>query len=271
MWKGRTAACRQNVTPSRYRGHVPAARRRSVAPDQPASGADSGASSGALAGLPASSGTAASEPAPHTRTKRGAGTEQLNMAADTPLEVPRLSPPEIEVRRSARRRRTVSAYRDGDRVIVLIPQRFTRAQEREYVERMVGQLTATEERRQQRSRARSSDEALMARVRSLSDRYLDGRAYPTSIRWVPAMRTRWASCTPLDGSIRVSTRLQSMPDWVLDYVLVHELVHLQVPGHGPQFWALVQNYPRTERARGYLDGVSAAAHLDIAEDGDDVD
>ncbi|WP_241895636.1 M48 family metallopeptidase [Jatrophihabitans sp. GAS493] len=191
----------------------------------------------------------------------------LNIAPDVAFDP--AATPLVEVRRSARRRRTVSAYRDGDRIVVLIPQRFSRAQEREYVEKMVGQLSATEARRQQRSRSRSSDEALMARVRQLSERYLDGRAYPTSIRWVPAMRTRWASCTPLDGSIRVSTRLQQMPDWVLDYVLVHELVHLQVPGHGPEFWALVANYPRTERARGYLDGVSAAAHLDIVEDGDD--
>jgi hypothetical protein len=57
-----------------------------------------------------------------------------------------------------------------------------------------------------------------------------------------------------------------MPHWVRDYVLVHELAHLLVPGHGPDFWALVQRYPRTERARGYLDGVSAAAQLELEDD-----
>ena len=57
-----------------------------------------------------------------------------------------------------------------------------------------------------------------------------------------------------------------MPDWVLDYVLVHELAHLVVPGHGPQFWSLVDRYPRTERARGYLEGVAAATGWAIAED-----
>jgi predicted metal-dependent hydrolase len=60
-----------------------------------------------------------------------------------------------------------------------------------------------------------------------------------------------------------------MPDWVLDYVLVHELVHLLIPGHGPDFWALVERYPRTERARGYLDGVSAAANLDLDQEADE--
>ncbi len=56
-----------------------------------------------------------------------------------------------------------------------------------------------------------------------------------------------------------------MPTWVLDYVLVHELAHLMEPGHGPEFWARVNAYPRTERARGYLEGLSAAAGLGITE------
>lgn len=166
----------------------------------------------------------------------------------------------VEVRRSTRRRRTVSAYRDGDRVIVLIPARFTAAEERDWVARMVARVDGT------RSRRRSGDAALARRARDLSARYLDGRAQPASVRWVPTMRTRWASCTPADSTIRLSRRLQDMPPWVQDYVLVHELAHLIEAGHGPRFWRLVENYPRTERARGYLDGVSAAANLPIADD-----
>lgn len=72
--------------------------------------------------------------------------------------------------------------------------------------------------------------------------------------WVGNQTTRWGSCTPASGTIRISTRLQQMPSWVLDYVLVHELAHLLAPGHGKDFWALVRGYPRTERARGYLEG-----------------
>ena len=49
-----------------------------------------------------------------------------------------------------------------------------------------------------------------------------------------------------------------MPAYVIDYVLLHELAHLLVPGHGPAFWALLESYPRTERARGFLDGWSDA-------------
>jgi predicted metal-dependent hydrolase len=78
--------------------------------------------------------------------------------------------------------------------------------------------------------------------------------------------SRWGSCTPVDRTIRLSSRLQGMPSWVVDYVLVHELAHLLVPGHGPDFWALVEQFPRTERARGYLEGVSATAGLDLSDD-----
>ena len=172
----------------------------------------------------------------------------------------------IEVRRSARRRRTVSAYRDGERIVVLIPARFTRAEEAEWVNRMVQRV------RQQGARPRAAgDAALARRARELSSLYLRGQAVPASVRWVAPMRTRWASCTPADRTIRLSRRLQELPAWVQDYVLLHELAHLLEPGHGPAFWALLQRYPRTERARGYLDGISAAAGLPMVDDlGNDV-
>jgi len=159
----------------------------------------------------------------------------------------------VEVRRSARRRKTVSAYRDGDRIVVLLPARMSRAQERHWVEVMTARLAARE------GRSRPSDEALMARARQLSQRYLHGGARPVSVRWVGNQSGRWGSCTIEDRTIRLSTRLQAMPVYVVDYVLLHELAHLIVPEHGPDFWALLEPYPRTERARGFLDGWAAAA------------
>jgi predicted metal-dependent hydrolase len=171
--------------------------------------------------------------------------------------------PIVEVRRSARRRSTVSAYRDGDRTVVLIPARMSRAEERRWVNVMLERLA-----RQDR-KLRPGDEELTARASALSKHYLDGQARPVSVRWVTNQGSRWGSCTPADGTIRLSDRLQGMPGWVLDYVLVHELAHLLVPGHGPAFWEQVERYPRTERARGYLEGVSATAGLRMADDEDD--
>lgn len=158
------------------------------------------------------------------------------------------------MRRSARRRRSVTAYRDGNSVVVAIPARFTRAQEREWVERMVARLQAQDRRR------RPSDDVLVQRAATLSERYLAGAPRPAGVRW-EQMATRWGSCTPADGTVRLSTRLQGVPPWVLDYVLLHELAHLVVPRHGPDFWRLLEDYPRTERARGFLEGLDAASRL----------
>jgi len=162
----------------------------------------------------------------------------------------------VEVRRSRRRKSTVSAYRDGERTIVAIPARFTRAQEREWVQRMLDRLADSERRR------RPSDDELARRATELSEKYLGGRAHPTSVRWSGNQDRRWGSCTLIDGSIRISTRLRGMPSWVLDYVLLHELAHLLHAGHGPGFWKLLESYPRTERARGFLEGVSYARDAD---------
>jgi len=172
---------------------------------------------------------------------------------------------QVEVRRSRRRRSTVTAYRDGDRTIVLIPARFTRAQEHEWVGRMLGRLSAQEKRR------RPGDDQLMRRAQALSGRHLGGLARPATVSWVANQNTRWGSCTPADRSIRLSTRVQGMPRWVIDYLLLHELAHLIEAGHGPRFWTLLEAYPRTERALGYLEGFAAARDLSIGGDGSEPD
>ncbi|MEU5635286.1 M48 family metallopeptidase [Streptomyces rishiriensis] len=181
-----------------------------------------------------------------------AGTPQRSTTSQPPSG-PRASA--IEVRRSARRRRTVSAYREGDRTIVLIPARMSEAEEKRWVGVMLDKLAAQESRRV------PGDAELAERAERLSAQCFGGRARPASVRWVTNQNTRWGSCTPAEGSIRLSHRLKGMPEYVIDYVLAHELAHLLVPGHGPDFWRLLEAYPRTERARGYLEGVVAAERL----------
>ena len=113
--------------------------------------------------------------------------------------------PVVEVRRSERRRRTVSAYRDGERVVVLIPDRFSRAEESEWVDRMLARLAS-------RQRNLASDEELLARARRLAARYLaEYHASPHSVRWVSNQRWRWGSCTPQDRTIRISTGSAACP------------------------------------------------------------
>ena len=166
----------------------------------------------------------------------------------------------------------VSARREGDTVVVFIPGWMSDSEESRWVDEMVRRLERSEARR--RSPARTGDDALGRKAAELSRRYLEAQALPTSVRWVPPMRTRWASCTPADSTIRISERLRDVPAWVLDYVLVHELTHLRsdtLTAQDPAFHALVDRYPRSERAMGYLEGLSAAAGLGLAGvDGEDV-
>jgi predicted metal-dependent hydrolase len=171
--------------------------------------------------------------------------------------------PLVEVRRSQRRRRTVSAYRDGGRVVVLIPDQFSRAEEREWVDRMLQRLDARDQR------TRRDDAELALRAQRLLSRYLPelpAASRPASLRWVDNQHGRWGSCTPADRTIRISDRIMDMPDWVIDYVLLHELAHLLVPSHSTNFWTLVGRYPKAERARGYLEGVAAMAGQAVHED-----
>ena len=164
--------------------------------------------------------------------------------------------PVVEVRRSRKRRRTVAAYREDEKVVVLIPARMSRAEEQEWVTTMLARLERQEKRR------RPSDAGLMRRARDLNSRYLDGAATPGTVRWVDNQNSRWGSCTPADRAIRLSRRLEGMPAWVIDYVLVHELAHLLEPGHDANFWGWVDRYPQAERAKGFLIGWSTAARLD---------
>lgn len=223
--------------------HPPASRRRARA----ASG--SGVATPSTRGRPDPAAPPAQPPPQHgSSAQHGPGGQQHGQ--DQPFDRSR-----VEVRRSARRSRTVSAYREGDRTVVLIPARMSLAEEQRWVTQMLEKLAAQESRRV------LGDDALAVRARELSAAYLDGRARPAQVRWVTNQNSRWGSCTPSERTIRLSHRLQGMPEYVVDYVLLHELAHLLVPDHGAAFWALLEAYPRTERARGYLEGVVSAARL----------
>jgi predicted metal-dependent hydrolase len=153
----------------------------------------------------------------------------------------------VEVRRSSRRKSTVAARLERGNLIVYLPARMSAAEEATWVERMRRRLEDKERRRHLNA---SGD--LEHRAKDLNDRYFGGRLAWSSLSYVGNQHSRYGSCTVGNASIRLSDTLAGMPDWVRDYVIVHELAHLVVPNHSAEFWALVQRYPLTERARGYL-------------------
>ena len=158
----------------------------------------------------------------------------------------------VEVTRSKKRRKTVGAQLVGGVLKIAIPSWMSKAEEAHWVREMSGRFR----RKMSAERLR-----LVERAGSLSRRLDLPR--PHSIGWSDDMRFRWGSCTPSTATVRISTRLAAFPDWVVDYVIVHELAHIVVGAHNDEFWQLVYRYPKAERAIGYLIAKSG--------DGDDVD
>ena len=198
----------------------------------------------------------------------GGRPAQYATAPGVPLTTPDGAP--VEVRRSARRRRTVAAFWENGTAVVAIPASFTRTQEREWVHRMLEKLRLQGERGTPGAGKRRprNDAALASHAAELSAKYFGGRAAPSSVRWVSNQNSRWGSATPSDGSIRLSEKLRPMPQWVIDYVLLHELAHLLVAAHNAAFSRLLEAYPDTERAKAFLEGVSFATSRGLAADGD---
>ncbi len=151
--------------------------------------------------------------------------------------------------RSPRRTRTVQERFVDGRVVVRIPARMTAAEEQAAVASIVTKL------QKKSASTRISDESLEERARVLNASVLNGRARLGSIRWVSNQHTRWGSCTTATGDIRITDRLKNVPGYVLDAVIVHELTHTFIPGHGSDFWDWADRAPKAERAKGYLEAL----------------
>ena len=147
----------------------------------------------------------------------------------------------VEVVRSTKRRKSVSASIVDGKIVVRMPHWMTKAQEAEYVESLRAKL-------ERQHNATTTD--LTERAAALARRYR--LPAPTSIRWVSNQRSRWGSCSPETGDIRITDRIASFPVWVVDAVIVHELAHLVEANHGRRFHELANRYPKQERAHGYL-------------------
>ena len=117
------------------------------------------------------------------------------------------------------------------------------------------------ERMGERFKGRARRDALVdqadleRRAARINRKYFQGRLEWASIVYVTNQTAKYGSCSPGSRRIRISHRMASMPAFVLDYIIVHELAHLLEANHGRRFWRLVQRYPLAERAIGYLMGL----------------
>ena len=186
-------------------------------------------------------------------TNTDSDNSELKLFDDAPVPT---EPFQVEVVRSKKRRRTVSAQMHGDVLRVSIPSWMSKSEEATNVAEMV--------RRFKRKLA-TQEVDLAERARILAKRY--SLHTPNNIEWAESLTSVWGLCTPSTKNIRLSTRLVGFPSWVLDYVIVHELAHLHVSGHGPEFWKITRRYEKTERAIGYLIAKSGDTD-DIADEAD---
>ncbi len=153
--------------------------------------------------------------------------------------------PPIRIVATRRRRRTVAARLRSGVLEIMVPDSMPVAERRRWAEVMRERI----ERRIRRSVP--TDERLERRARALNARLFGGRLRWRSIGFAEMVH-QWASCAYVSGEIRVAKRARDLPEWVLDYLLVHELAHLEHSDHGPGFWEMVNRYALAERARGYL-------------------
>ena len=156
--------------------------------------------------------------------------------------------PEYRVVRKERRKRSISAFRQAGVIEIHIPARLSKRQELELIPEMIEMVLKRE------AKARKGDDQLLEIALEILEKYLpDFYERPTSITW-RGMSERWGSCTTVDGTIRISDRLINAPDYVLNYIIFHELIHLRVHAHDDIFYEYLQRYTDQVKAEAYLDG-----------------
>lgn len=76
------------------------------------------------------------------------------------------------------------------------------------------------------------------------------------------MKTKWGSCNPAAGHIRINTELVKKPKDLLEYVIVHEMVHLLEPSHNERFAAILSaHWPQWREARQELNELPLASEV----------
>jgi len=153
----------------------------------------------------------------------------------------------VKVIRSRRRKKTVGARLYGGTLYVYAPERLPEKELRQ----MVARFTRRFEKGLLKNKLNSS-KSLRQVAEELNGRYFGGALTVDSIQYVTDQTSKFGCCNIQSRSIRISHAIAAMPDWVRDYVVMHELCHLKEPSHDKSFWALVARYPLAERAKGFL-------------------
>ena len=162
--------------------------------------------------------------------------------------------PQYRVVRKERRRRSISAFRQGGVIEIHIPAKMSKRQELEIIPEMIAMVLRRE------GRSRKTDLQLLEIGMELLAKYLpDFDVAPASINW-RNMSERWGSCTTVDRTIRISDRLIGAPNYVLNYIIFHELIHLRIPGHDQDFYNYLNRFTDQQKCEAFLEGFELGSH-----------
>lgn len=185
----------------------------------------------------------------------------------------------VEFVRHARARRYLIRVRVDGSVRVTIPRRGSKREADAFFEQNRAWIVAQQQRvaevRARLPQDLSADE--QKRLRAQAARELPARLFELAaplgltVRKVSVrnQRQRWGSCSS-SGMITLNWRLVTMPSWVRDYVIYHELMHLRRMDHSPAFWKLVAAVcPDYRKARTWLRRHALAPHAAGDDEVDD--
>ena len=154
---------------------------------------------------------------------------------------------EVKIIRSQRRKRTISGRLVKNTLFVHTPVDMPEA----HLEKIINNFKVRFER-QRLKKELNEKEDLTGIAQRLNERYFAGKVKINRIEYVTNQSRKFGCCSYKSRNIRISHRLRTMPAWVRDYVIFHEIAHLVEPNHGKSFWNILSRYRLTERARGYL-------------------
>ena len=181
--------------------------------------------------------------------RRHSVIDPQQVASDVQAELAKASGaaiPPVSIRLSARRKKTVAVREEGDGFLIMAPATIGEAELRRISVELVGKALGSR-------RHTIGNNELVERAAQLNNKYLGGRATVKEIKFVTNMNTRWGSCSVQSKRIRIAHQLQDVPGYVLDAVIIHELIHTFVPNHGPEFRRWEAHTPHLEKAQGYLE------------------
>ena len=173
------------------------------------------------------------------------------------------------VRHPRARRYLIRVRLDGS-VRVTLPRRGSRREAEAFYQKQLGWVTSQVQRVAQVRQRLPDDlpDTDQRRLRAQAKRELPPRLFElaaqvgVAVRKVSVrnQRQRWSSCSQ-SGLICLNWRLITMPAWVRDYVLYHELMHVKQMDHSPAFWELVAGVcPAYQQARRWLRRHAHAPH-----------